>query len=70
MFQRVMENLLKGIKGVIVFILIARESDRESLEALEECSNVSNLFVAVQNVRAYRQLHQLLRGSGPLVLGL
>ena len=39
MFQRVMENLLKGIKGVIVFIddiLIARESDRGNLESLEE----------------------------------
>ena len=39
MFQRVMENLLKGIKGVIVFIddiLIARESDKGNLEALEE----------------------------------
>ncbi len=29
-----------------------------------------NLFAAVQNVRAYRQLRQLLCGSGPLVLGL
>ena len=39
MFQHVMENLLKGIKGVIVFIddiLIARESDRGNLESLEE----------------------------------
>ena len=39
MCQRVMENLLKGIKGVIVFIndiLIARESDRGNLESLEE----------------------------------
>ena len=39
MFQRVMESLLKGIKGVMVFIydiLIARESDRGNLESLEE----------------------------------
>ena len=33
-----MENLLKGIKGVIVFIdiLIARDSDWGNLESLEE----------------------------------
>ena len=39
MFQLVMESLLKGIKGVIVLIddiLIARESDKGNLEALEE----------------------------------
>jgi len=38
-FQREMEKLLKGIKGVVVFIddiLIARESDKANLESLEE----------------------------------
>ena len=38
-FQREMEKLLKGIKGVVVFIddiLIARESDKTNLESLEE----------------------------------
>ena len=44
-----MENLLKGIKGVIMFIndiLIARESDRGNLESLEEvlkCLEKANL---------------------------
>ncbi len=40
-----MENLLEGIKGVIVFIddiLIARESDRENLEALEEVELITD----------------------------
>lgn len=37
-FQLEMEKLLKGIKGVVVFIddiLIARESDKANLESME-----------------------------------